>query len=419
MLKFEIEKQIRSVKDEMVWLFKTALFYGSFGALILLWINFLYEPWPIFSNPIKDFLFMRSGGPLLYANHVSSTIAILAVTTYFVIKQPRQVTRTMIVILSTVSLHEIILDTVMGPVTQWAGWNENYAANIQGLSSFFSMNFRWAFWLALILVLGLALSNKWQRRKLGKIGLFILGYVLIWFVYLVVSHHSPWTIIEFKPGPMFLDPIDNSIEVFSWILPMGLWITEDVGLWFQWHVLIKELHPHNYLRYLLFYRNSKTPLVLDVAGKFHFMKEMREWEREYLPNFSLEGKTVLDVGAGSGDTAYFFFQHGAKKVICIEPNRGKTHRIAINASKHNWNVEIREKKFEISDLEGDISFAKIDAEFGEIIMLKLDRLPDYPIRMEIHSKELAEQFKAKFPQMQITKKYIMLSTWLGKYDPEI
>src|SRR5207245_11276968 len=48
-------------------------------------------------------------------------------------------------------------------------------------------------------------------------------------------------------------------------------------------------------------------------------KELVEWHKWYLPQKSIEGKTVLDVGAGCGETAFFYLKHGAQHVICVEP----------------------------------------------------------------------------------------------------
>jgi len=63
------------------------------------------------------------------------------------------------------------------------------------------------------------------------------------------------------------------------------------------------------------------------------------WHLYYLPHKSLAGKTVLDLGAGCGETAQFYLNHGASRVVCIEPesksleylrkNFGKDPRVVI------------------------------------------------------------------------------------------
>lgn len=45
-------------------------------------------------------------------------------------------------------------------------------------------------------------------------------------------------------------------------------------------------------------------------------KELPDWHRIYLP---VKGN-VVDMGAGCGETAFFFLQHGAEHVIAFEDN---------------------------------------------------------------------------------------------------
>jgi SAM-dependent methyltransferase len=42
--------------------------------------------------------------------------------------------------------------------------------------------------------------------------------------------------------------------------------------------------------------------------------ELQRWHEWYLP----VGHTVLDLGAGCGETAFFYLNHGAKRVIAVE-----------------------------------------------------------------------------------------------------
>lgn len=64
-------------------------------------------------------------------------------------------------------------------------------------------------------------------------------------------------------------------------------------------------------------------LVMDSEHRGMLRAELRAWHRSYLPPTSLVGKTVLDIGAGNGETAQFFLNHGAEHVISIEPYAGK------------------------------------------------------------------------------------------------
>ena len=45
--------------------------------------------------------------------------------------------------------------------------------------------------------------------------------------------------------------------------------------------------------------------------------ELAEWHKDYLP---VHG-TVLDIGAGCGETALFYLAHGAERVVCVEGDR--------------------------------------------------------------------------------------------------
>lgn len=68
-------------------------------------------------------------------------------------------------------------------------------------------------------------------------------------------------------------------------------------------------------------------------------RELSMWHLYYLPRKPLVGKTVLDLGAGCGETAKFFLNHGASRVVCVEPeskcleylqkNFGKDPRVLI------------------------------------------------------------------------------------------
>lgn len=174
-------------------------------------------------------------------------------------------------------------------------------------------------------------------------------------------------------------------------------------------------NPLNVIRYLMYY-NKDAPLELNSWAKVLFFKETEEWEKEYIPPNGVQGKTILDVGAGCGETAYFYFMHGAKKVICIEPNLYNVEMIKHNAERFNWNIEIFPRRFILKDIDRDFDFAKIDCEGGESILLSRTSLP--PLAMEIHSKSLAQAFKTLFPQMHIYQKYHWpFRTWFAQnYD---
>ena len=126
------------------------------------------------------------------------------------------------------------------------------------------------------------------------------------------------------------------------------------------------------------------------------------WSKFYLPKASLKGATVLDAGAGCGETAHFFFQHGAAKVIAVERDPNAVSLLRKNSIKNKWKIEILEDSLQpwhVRDLKYD--FAKIDVEGGEKCLLQLESLP-FETVIEAHSKELTQGFVDKL-HMNILK----------------
>jgi len=139
-------------------------------------------------------------------------------------------------------------------------------------------------------------------------------------------------------------------------------------------------------------------LVLLPEHAYLLAHEWSTWQRTYTP-VSVVGKSVLDVGAGCGETAYFYFRKGARKVICVEPNMNAVECLKRNAVRHSWNVEIVPEPFKLEILDDyQFDFMKMDGEGCERELLRLDELPCTAI-VESHSPELTEiltdQFKAK------------------------
>lgn len=62
--------------------------------------------------------------------------------------------------------------------------------------------------------------------------------------------------------------------------------------------------------------NDFKHLKLDSYHRQILENELDLWHEIYLPC----GKRVVDIGAGNGETAQFFLNHGAESVICVEPD---------------------------------------------------------------------------------------------------
>ena len=194
----------------------------------------------------------------------------------------------------------------------------------------------------------------------------------------------------------------------------------------------RGLFPHEYIRiawqmrdwkiqrkgadsYLISHGNDS--LILTGARVGAVICEWKQWEKHYLPEFSLDGKTILDVGAGCGETAYLYFQHGAKRVIAIEIDPVQVEVLKRNSDLNSWNNETRELKiipraFELQDLSREkFDFAKIDIEGGEADLLKLDEI-SFPLVMEAHGIELRDKLVQKFGLSILVKALPLEDVWL-------
>ena len=140
-----------------------------------------------------------------------------------------------------------------------------------------------------------------------------------------------------------------------------------------------------------------------------------EWQSFYLPEPSklfptaplvstVEHKTILDVGAGCGETAAFYFDKGARKIIAVEIDRQSSKMIKTNASLNDWNIEIINSPFDFTCLSRhEIDLAKIDCEKCEVGMLDCDEIL-FDVITEIHGRDLLVAFRKKFPDMKVRQR---------------
>jgi tRNA G37 N-methylase Trm5 len=147
--------------------------------------------------------------------------------------------------------------------------------------------------------------------------------------------------------------------------------------------------------YAVDYKGQHIELNADCAGIFYC--EYPLWKKTYLPKdlSSIRGKTVLDAGAGAGETALFYFNYGAKKVIGVESSPVVAKLFEQNAKRNNWNVEVYAEPFSLKHLGLQFDFAKIDVEGAESQLLELDRI-SFPCVVEAHSQQLKEDLCTKF-----------------------
>jgi tRNA G37 N-methylase Trm5 len=124
------------------------------------------------------------------------------------------------------------------------------------------------------------------------------------------------------------------------------------------------------------------------------LKEWDIWENYYLPPFPLKGKTILDVGAGCGETALLYFLNGANRVIAIEPNANAVKYLYENIRENNWNVEVFPEPFSLSHLNLDFDFMKMDCEGCEELLLSIPEVSK-PSVVEVHNNKLLNAFLKK------------------------
>ncbi len=119
-----------------------------------------------------------------------------------------------------------------------------------------------------------------------------------------------------------------------------------------------------------------------------------------------KGKTVLDLGADYGSTAWFFLNRGSKSLIAVEGDPERAQRLAKNAVKFGFSSYER-MIISPGDLEeflamDNFDVAKVDIEGAEIHLLHVrdELITAIPFWMiESHSDELTIVLTKRFQQL--------------------
>ena len=136
--------------------------------------------------------------------------------------------------------------------------------------------------------------------------------------------------------------------------------------------------------------NGTTSMKLKRFHATAFVGEWPAWKRYYLPKVGIRGKTVLDIGAGCGETAYFFLKNGARSVECVEADEEAGSLLLENIRRNGWNANPHLERFSISHLSLKHDFVKIDCEGGESLLLDGSVARLEPCRVEMHKSVIGE-----------------------------
>ncbi len=134
---------------------------------------------------------------------------------------------------------------------------------------------------------------------------------------------------------------------------------------------------------------DKLVMSRDRAGMMLY--EWRTWTRFYAPRgFDFSGKTVLDVGAGEGETVELYRLLGAKSFLCVEPDPQRAARLRENSSRNGWDAEVFEEPFSLNFLDHKFDFLKMDCEGCEGALLGVKVA--FPCVLETHGRATTEGF---------------------------
>ena len=123
------------------------------------------------------------------------------------------------------------------------------------------------------------------------------------------------------------------------------------------------------------------------------MHEYTKYPRDYKFPSSLKNKSILDIGAGCGETIFYFALKGCKNFVAVEPNTRCANLLRKNAERNSLNVRVYNDVFRKSHLKENFDFIKCDCEGGESILLEEEL--SKPIALEVHGLDLIKKFREK------------------------
>lgn len=142
------------------------------------------------------------------------------------------------------------------------------------------------------------------------------------------------------------------------------------------------------------------------------------WEKYYLP-INVKDKTILDVGAGSGETSLFYLHHGAKHIIAIEADSEAFKLLKQNVP--NDKVTAINEPFKLDHLSIPHDLMKMDIEGAEQLLLSFNGQLKNSV-IEAHQFglfNLPELLKRKFPNLQQVSANGQCAILVSREKPEI
>ncbi len=103
---------------------------------------------------------------------------------------------------------------------------------------------------------------------------------------------------------------------------------------------------------------------LKITSNLETLSMVTELFADLAYDCDIQGKVVLDVGAFHGESAVFFFQRGAKKVILYEPVKTHQRFIDQNITANHVDAEIHMEGIGETDGTQTIFYDKTDFNFG-------------------------------------------------------
>jgi len=184
----------------------------------------------------------------------------------------------------------------------------------------------------------------WPKALITRARIFLLSIKLIgnWYAALIAYLLKKPTNIKFRNG---IQGYFGSNTIYKIVYYLGC----NVSLK-QASADILEVGIRNY--------KFRAPVKNVDTLEYVFLNEIFNGGTDY------HGKTVLDVGAYIGDTATYFWNKGASKIICYEPVKEFFYWLGQNVELNGINAELY--NLGISDKHGeiDIMYSELNCLVG-------------------------------------------------------